>query len=166
MEGSNAQGKLFNEFQQNRLSVSCSYIDGLLKDIEEVLNSTASKSPFPKYVSDISPAQRSTIEDYIARFRGRLVNVLKSVQVTLPVGNISAVHSLRTTLSCIEIAVEELKPRYMRGYGELPAEAQEALNRIVAELNELLQQFNSYTASLVPQITSERPEPFATGERK
>jgi hypothetical protein len=155
MERSNGQGKLFNEFQQNRLSVSCNYIDQLLKDIEEVVNSTASQSPFPRYVPDISPAQRKEIEDYIARFRVRLVRVLESVQIPLPIGSISALHSLKTTLSCIDIAVEELRPRYMHGYGELPPPAQEALNGIVAELNDLVRQFNSYLASIVPSTASD-----------
>src|SRR5215472_100041 len=148
MDGSNAQDRLFNEFQQNRLSVTCNYIDALLKDIEEVLNSTASKSPFPKYVSDISPAQRAAIEDYIASFRARLVRVLETVRVPLPGGRISAVHSVRTTLSCIDIAVEELRPRYMRGYGELPEAAQEALNGIVADLSDVVRQFNGYLLSI------------------
>ncbi len=157
MEHSNSQEKLFNEFQQNRLSVTCNYIDQLLKDIEEVLNSTASQSPFPKYVPDISPAQRKEIEDYIAGFRVRLVRVLDSTQIPLPIGGISALHSLKTTLSCIDIAVEELKPRYMRGYGELPPPAQEALNGIVTELNDLVRQFNSYLASIVPSMASGGP---------
>jgi len=155
MEHSNSRDNLFNEFQQNRLSVTCNYIDQLLKDIEEILTSTASKSPFPKYTPDISPAQRKEIEDYIARFRVRLVGVLDSTQIPLPKGRISALHSLKTTLSCIDIAVEELKPRYMHGYGELLPAAQEALTRIVAELNELVQQFNAYLASIASSAASE-----------
>jgi GTP-binding protein EngB required for normal cell division len=147
MGSSHNPEQLLNEFQRNRLSVTCSYIDKLLKDIEEVLNATASKSPFPKYVSDISPAQRRVIEDYIARFRSQLLRVLEGMRIPVPAARISAVHSLRTSLTFIDIAVEELKPRYMRGYGEVPEKAQESLNGIVAELDGLVRQLNAYLAS-------------------
>jgi hypothetical protein len=166
MEHSESRDKLFNQFQQNRLSVTCNYIDQLLKDIEEVLNTTASKSPFPKYVPDISPVQRKEIEEYVARFRARLVRALESVQAPLPIGKISALHSLQTSLSCIDIAVEELKPRYMRGYGELPVQAQEALNGIVTELSEVVRQFNSYLTSISHQTVSEGPDSSTAKERK
>jgi GTP-binding protein EngB required for normal cell division len=139
--------QLLNQFQRNRLAVTCTYIDKLLKDIEEVLNATASKSPFPKYVSDISPTQRRVIEDYISRFRAQLLRVLEGMSILPPTAKIGAVHSLRTALTFIDIAVEELKPRYMRGYGEVPESAQETLNGIVAELDGLVRQLNTYLAS-------------------
>lgn len=147
METFNNPADLLNQFQRNRLSVTCTYIDKLLNDVEEVLNSTASKSPFPRYINDISPAQRRVIEDYIARFRAQLLRVLEGMQIPLPSSRISAVHSLHTNLTFIDIAVEELKPRYMRGYGDVPKKAKEALNGIVAELDGLIRQLNTYLAS-------------------
>lgn len=144
MSAFNNPADMFNEAQRRRLSVTCAYIDKLLKDVEEVLNASASKSPFPKYLSDISISQRRVIEDYIARFRAQLLRVLEGVQIPVPPAHISALHALHTSLTFIDIAVEELKPRYMRGYGELPANAQEMLNGIVAELDSLIRQLNTY----------------------
>lgn len=148
MDRDHNSANLFNESQQRRLSVTCSHIDKLLKDVEEVLNVTASKSPFPKYVSDISPAQRRVVEDYIARFRAQLVRVLEGTRIPPPTAKISAVHSVRTTLTFIDIAVEELSPRYMKGYGEVPPNAQEALYGIVAELESLVRQLNEYLSQM------------------
>lgn len=144
MNASNNPGNLFNQPQRNRLSVTCAHIDKLLKDIEETLDATASKSPFPKYVSDVSPTQRRVIEDYIARLRAQLLRVLEGVQIPVPNARISASHSIYTSLTFIDIAVEELKPRYMRGYGDVPTTAQEMLNGIVAELESLVRQLNRY----------------------
>ena len=56
-----------NPSQRQRLLVTCKHIDKLLGDIEETMNAAASKSVFPNYVGDITPLQRKTIEDYIAR---------------------------------------------------------------------------------------------------
>ncbi len=61
-----------NEHQRRRLLVTCQHIDGMLSELEAVLNQSASKSAFPKYVSDIPTAQRHTIDDYIARVRAQL----------------------------------------------------------------------------------------------
>ena len=66
-----------NETQQRRLIITCQYIDKLLIDIEHVLHSTASKSPFPRYVIDITPAQARVIEDHIRRLRSQLLRALE-----------------------------------------------------------------------------------------
>jgi hypothetical protein len=67
-----------NESQARRLRVTCQYVDRLLGEIEALLNAAGSKAAFPKYIPDVSPADRRTIEDYIAFarslaacFRGR-----------------------------------------------------------------------------------------------
>src|SRR5579862_5171974 len=66
-----------NPYQANRLRITCQYIDKLLVETESVLNTTTSKAAFPRYAADILPAQRRTIEDYIARVRAQLVRVLE-----------------------------------------------------------------------------------------
>ena len=108
-----------NEYQQRRLSVTCRYIDNLLTDIEAVLWASASKSPFPKYISDISPAQRRVIEDYIARIRSRLVRTLESQDILIEPPSIPATRALYMSLTFVDIWIEELRPKYMRGYGEV-----------------------------------------------
>jgi len=65
-----------NESQARRLRVTCQYVDRLLGEIEALLNAAASKAAFPKYIPDVSPADRRTIEDYIARIRAQLIRVL------------------------------------------------------------------------------------------
>jgi hypothetical protein len=49
------------------LRTTCEYIDKLLSNMEGILRASESKAALPKYISDISPAQRRVIEDYIAR---------------------------------------------------------------------------------------------------
>lgn len=53
-----------NDSQQRRLRVTCQYIDKLLSEIEHVLHSASSQSPFPRYVSDLTPARARVIEDH------------------------------------------------------------------------------------------------------
>jgi len=133
-----------NEHHKRRLSVTCSHIDNLLADVEAVLWASASKSPFPKYIPDIPPAQRRVIEDYIARVRARLVRTLESQGIQIAPPSIPATRALHTALTFVDIDVEELRPRYMRGYGEVPPNAVAELNGIVGELQSLISQLDRF----------------------
>ena len=133
-----------NEHQRRRLVVTCRHVDGMLSEIEAVLNQSASKAAFSKYVPDIPPAQRRTIEDYIARLRAQLKRALEGQEIAAPTPSISAAHAVHVSLQFIDVSVEELKPMYMRGYGEVPAEAVIELNGIVGELQGLLSKLDRY----------------------
>ena len=132
-----------NASQRQRLLITCKHIDKLLGDIEATLNAAASKSVFPSYVADITPIQRKTVEDYIARIRGQLLQVLAGESLAPEQPHISAAHSIHVNLTFIDIAIAELAPHYMRGYGPVSEEGAADLNGIVAELesvvNELAQ---------------------------
>jgi len=137
---------MLNEYQARRLQVTCRYIDRLLGDVEAILNTAASKAAFPRYSDDLTPAQRRTIEDFIAHLRARLVRVLESQGISKERTPMPVSHVLRVTLGTIEIAIEELKPKYMRGYGEVHEAAAAELNRIVAELGGLVSKVQRYLA--------------------
>lgn len=130
-----------NEFQANRLRVSCRYIDSLLGDIEAILDTAVSKAAFPRYSCDITPEQRKTIENYIAQIRAQLARALQGQ--SLPKESaIPASRAVHVTLGAIDIAAEELKPRYMRGYGQVPEAAAAELNVIAGDLQTLVKQLD------------------------
>ena len=145
-----------NEHQRRRLLVTCRHVDGMLSEIEAVLNQSASKAAFPKYVPDIPPAQRRTIEDYIARLRAQLKRALEGQEIGSPPPSISAAHAVHISLQFIDVSVEELKPRYMRGYGEVPPRAVIELNGIVGELQGLLSKLDRYLLQGVGHDLKER----------
>jgi hypothetical protein len=130
-----------------RLSVMCRHIDKLLADMENALSVSDSKRAFPEYLSDVTPAQRRAIEDYIARMRVQLGLVLDGQGIERPEPFIPVSRCLHTALTFIRIAAEELQPRYMRGYGEVSLGAGTELNRIASELMSLATQFDDYVTS-------------------
>ncbi len=140
-----------NPNQASRLRVTCQYIDKLLGEIEDVLNTTSSRSAFPRYSTDIVPAQRRTIEDYIARVRAQLIRVLDGQGIVREKPSIPASRAIHVTLGAIDIAAEELKPSYMRGYGDLPERVATELNGIAGELMNLISRFDLYLAEGVGQ---------------
>jgi len=127
-----------NDVQRRRLGATCKYIDGLLCDIEHALHSPESESPFPHYVVDVTPAQVRMIENHIRRLRAQLLKTLDWQHMKPEPPEIPISRSLITDLGFVEIAVEELKPRHMRGCGAVPEDAISGLNAVVDELHSLL----------------------------
>jgi hypothetical protein len=89
---------------------------------------------FPNYIEDVSSFQRKAIEAQIANLRGKLLQVLDSQSIAPEQPQISATHSIRVGLTFVDIAITELAPRHMRGYGVVSDEGAEDLLEIVASL--------------------------------
>lgn len=147
-----------NPYQANRLRITCQYIDKLLSDVEGILNTTASKAAFPRYAADILPAQRRTMEDYIARVRSQLVRILEGQNIPRERPSIPASRAVHVNLGAIGIAAEELRPKYMLGYGEVPESAATELNGIVGELTGLIHRFDRYLSEGVGEDLKARLE--------
>ncbi|MFZ0305580.1 MAG: dynamin family protein [Terracidiphilus sp.] len=133
-----------NANQQRRLYISCFYIDKLLSEIEQVLHETSSPSPFPRHLIDITPAQARVLEDHIRRLREQLLRTLAWQQMKPEPPEIPATRSVLTHLEFIDIAVEELKPKYMRGSGTVPDDAVEELTGVAHELGSIVQSMQRY----------------------
>jgi GTP-binding protein EngB required for normal cell division len=133
-----------NEYQKGRLKITCHYIDKLLADIDDVLHAATSQSPFPRYIVDVTPAQIRVMEDYIRRFRTELVHAIQWQHLKPEPPDIPATRAVLTSLAFIDIALEELKPSYMRGYGLVPEDAVTELNGMVHELRSLVTNMERY----------------------
>ena len=133
-----------NEHQRTRLRISCQYIDKLLSAIEDILHTAASESPFPRYVVDLNPAQVHILEDYIRRLRSQLVRTLVWQQMKPELPDIPATRAILANLAFVDIAIEELKPSYMRGSGAIAEDAIDELNGIVHELRALRSGMEQY----------------------
>ena len=154
-----------NSNHERRLSVTCRYIDKLLADMESILSISSSKLAFPQYTSDLTPAQRRVIEDYITRLRAQLIRVLDGQHIERPPADIPVARSLHSTLTFVDITVEELRPEYMRGYGEVPPQAAVELNSIAGELQGLVRELDQYLTRSAGENPQQRPKKLEqTGE--
>jgi GTP-binding protein EngB required for normal cell division len=133
-----------NEFQARGLTVTCQYVDKVIGEIGGILHSSASKAAFPRYIQDITPTQRRTIEDYLSRIRAQLTRVLDGQGIPRPEAWVPTSRAVYTALTTIDIALEELRPRYMKGYGEVAPELATELEGISGELRGLVARLNRY----------------------
>lgn len=127
-----------NESQRRRLLASAQHADKLIAGVEEILNAAQSKSPFPKYRPDLSLHQARLIRSHLARFRDHLSRVLAAAGVAAGGPALGSLHSIRVMLTFIRIAVQEMAPEYLRGYGELSDSAAAELRGLCAELGGLM----------------------------
>ena len=145
-----------NEDQARRLRITCQHIDSVLTDIEGILNESASRAAFPTYTTDLAPAQQKTIGDYIARVRTRLTRVLEGQNIVYKQPGIPVSRAIKGRLYSIDIAAEELKPKYMRGFGGVSDSTATELNGIAGELQALVARLERYLAGGTGQDFRER----------
>ena len=126
------------ESQARRLRVTCQHIDHTLSDIENTLNASSLHPAFPEYIPDLSPAQKNTLMDYIARIRARLIHVLEGQGVPAGEPHIPLSRAVRSRIYSIDIAAEELRPGYMKGFGDVPGTVAVDLEGIAGELQALV----------------------------
>ncbi len=139
-------GNSLSPNHERRVSVTFRHIDKILGDMESILHISTSKMAFPQYLQDVDPERRAVIEEYIGRIRAHMVRVLERQGIARPKADIPVSRSLHTFVTFVEIAVEELKPQYMRGYGEIPPGAAAELNSVSGELRDLIRKLNRYLA--------------------
>ena len=135
-----------NEAQRRRLFSNAQYADKLLSEIEAILNASQSKSIFPRYVADLTPPQAQLIRSYIARFRNQLARAMNGLGLAPERPALGALHSIRVTLTFVRIAVQEMAPHYLRGYGEVAASVAPQLQGLCAELEGLLERLGGALA--------------------
>jgi hypothetical protein len=112
-----------NEHQRHHVWATCQYVDRLIGDIEAVLRASTSDSPFAKYVDDLSAAEKQALVDQCAALRAYMVRVLDHHGANPGNAPSSARHAIRTALGLADVAAEEVRPQYMRGYGAMSDEA-------------------------------------------
>ena len=127
-----------NESHRRRLLGNARYADRLLSDVEEILNASESKSPFPKYRPDVSLHQTRLIRSHIARFRDHLSRVIAAIGIESDGARFSSLHSIHVTLAFVRIAVQEMAPEHLRGYGDMSDGAASELRGVCTELEGLI----------------------------
>jgi GTP-binding protein EngB required for normal cell division len=138
------EGTALNDSQQRNLVISCQYVNRVLSDLEHAFVEAQSNSPFGRYVNDLAPAEQRLVHDYIARIRTQLMRVLAGQHLSPTPHRTGVRWSMLTHLAYVDVAIEELKPQYMRGYGAVAPEASAALNGIVEELHATIAQLTRY----------------------
>ncbi len=134
---------MFNESQQRYLVSRLRSIDEMLSEASERLEPAGGRA-FATIKPDATPAQRKVLGDYLAQLRFALKRFMLAQQLRDERTPTSGLWSFRTSIEFALIAVEELRPKYWRGYGDVDAESAAAAERFAAELTTLLRRIEGY----------------------
>jgi hypothetical protein len=76
---------------------------------------------------DISSAEIQVVRDYCSRVRGTMLACLEQYEIPLETHRTSLRWALQTGLAFVGVAVDQMGPEHLRGYGALDGDAQETL---------------------------------------
>ncbi|MCX7605489.1 MAG: dynamin family protein [Bryobacteraceae bacterium] len=130
----------FNEAQQRRILANAEYADKLLADIESIVAGSETGRLFQKHIADLTPQQARLIRSSISLFRRHLGRFLQAAGIDAEgrQHRFGALHSILVTLAFVRIAMQEMAPEHLRGYGGLEPEAELMLRGLANQLESLI----------------------------
>lgn len=110
---------------KRRILTSLQYAD---KQLDASLHSLAPSSQplFSGYIQDLSPARARYVECYAEKIRRQMTRLLEKCDIEVPSPSTSAMGRVRTSLTSLDLTLEDIHPEKLRGYGKIdPAAARE-----------------------------------------
>ncbi len=107
--------------------------DSLLREIEVALVPSPG-SPFFGPPNDITPAQQTLLLAQIQELRAAIVEALKTLGIGVGPALGHARTSITTRLTFADIALQEIAPNQLRGYGDLTAGDTATLQRVLGDM--------------------------------
>jgi hypothetical protein len=147
MDSAKQAPSVLNPFQQRRLLLSFQHIDTLLAEVEGLLAPANEKALFPAYVPDLPASARQRLEEAISGVRARMREILAGENLASGAPEIAVSHAIQSRLSFAEVTLEDLRPRAMRGYGEVSEVGAAMLERLVKELRPILKEMSAMLAT-------------------
>ena len=133
-------GTAFNPLQKQSLLFACLDIHRRMAELESLLTQAEQPTLFSRYVADLAPVEQRVLRDYFARIREVMGNLLGAHNIPLNGKRVSLRWTATTSLTFLHVAVDEMSPGKLRGYGELTSEGRTAVLRIQQELERLVEQ--------------------------
>ena len=136
-----ARGLYLTESQRNSLLVGFKYIDRLLAEAVAAMEPQDNGAVFTSIVPDATPQQRKAIAEETERLRRLMRLALDTCAIAVPPPEIDSVWNLHTALTTIEITLEEMGPRGLRGYGEVNPETEVGIEILLAQIRTAVGEF-------------------------
>jgi GTP-binding protein EngB required for normal cell division len=115
-----------------------------MAELDAAITQSGISSPFSQHVGDLSPTEVKVVRDYFARIRTTMLSCLEEAGIPLEVRRTSLRWTLQVSMTFLHIAVAEMGPERLRGYGPLNAAAAEAVIKIQQDLYRLIDRLGAY----------------------
>jgi len=131
-------------------------IDRRLAELESLVSRGDRPSPLSEYVSDLSSIEVRVLLDHFARIRSVMLAHLEELGIPLDVRQNSVRWVLQTSLMHVQVAIDDMDPGQLSGYGVLSEAGRAAATRIQDDLTRLLDRTRSYLSQGLGRDLSER----------
>lgn len=132
-----------NENHKRILLIKFRHVDELLSEFECILDIRIPRAPLQQYVNDIDGDLRKRVEKQCDAFREAMLRILREQGIDAGKADKSVLNNINTSVIFADMAIEELRPKYIKGYGKLSDAAVNELNAIAGELQGLLKQIKA-----------------------
>jgi GTP-binding protein EngB required for normal cell division len=132
-----------NENHKRRLVAAFEHADELLnRSLEAVTPSRTGQ--FSRYIHDMSSSDLHWVESYVDKIRDQIYSLMQRFQVEVPSPSIASSWALKTGLISLDIALEDLYPEKMKGYGAIDETTASELTWTLQEIRRLLNQLFAF----------------------
>ncbi len=136
-----------NENHQRALLAVFKYMDLLLVEALAGLAPGHDGSIFPPTVPDATSVQRKVIADHAARLRCTLRAALDACATAVPPPAVGSLWNLRCILISLDIALEDMSPGHLRGYGAIDEATAAGIAALQAQIRARLNELKAYLES-------------------
>lgn len=133
-----AAGARLNPAQSRAVRAAFTHVSDLLEGVLRIAHGRL--TPFDRQRTDLTSEEIRHLLEAVPAIRARMLEALERLDVPTPEADRSARWTVSTTLSFAEIALSEVTPAELVGYGTLDPAAAEAVAGVVTDLRELIAQ--------------------------
>jgi GTP-binding protein EngB required for normal cell division len=127
-----------------------------MAELEAMIAQAGISSPFSQFVGDLSPTEIKVVLDYFARVRTTMLACLQEADIPLDVRRTSTRWSLQVGTTFLHIAVAEMAPERLRGYGPLDSADAKTIIKIQQDLYRLFDRLSAYLRQGLGQDMQQR----------
>jgi hypothetical protein len=127
------------EYHKRRILVTFQRVDELLSQSMNILTQARPDS-LPRHILDVSPSKIPLIESHIGLIREQIGSLLKRFHIVVPERSRPSSWIVKTNLTSIDIALEDLYPQKMKGYGDMDSAAARELTQSLQEIRKHVNQ--------------------------
>jgi GTP-binding protein EngB required for normal cell division len=136
-----------NDNHRNTLLAGFKYIDRLLAEAVGGLTAAENGAIFSPVAPDATPVQRRIISDQASSLRRALKAALDACDIPVRPPSIGGLRNLRSALIFIDIAIEELGPKHLKGYGHIDDETTAQVEALQAQMRTRLGELRRFVDS-------------------
>ena len=123
-----------NENHRRYILNTVHHVDRLMANAVRALSVVNEETLFQDHLPDATEEQKQFIQSASAEIRLQMLNFLKAWGIELHWPETPGIWTARTALMFADLAIEEMKPRHLKGSGALPPSAAVEIEKEVAEL--------------------------------